>query len=215
MTGMGKANAAGRHAVIFDIDGTLLRSAEIDDALYRRSVRAVLGDVRLRPALADYEYVTDSGILAQIFADNGLALSPDRSAAIRSAFVDACRMHIDSHGAFPEIPGARDMLHSLSMSPAHAVAIATGGWRDTARLKLETAGFELGGLPLATADDSHDRTEIMQIALQQLGARFDSVRYYGDGPWDRQACQRLGWEFVAVGPALGGIESYAQLIDAT
>lgn len=81
-------------------------------------------------------------------------------------------------------------------------------------LKLETAGFELRGMPLATADDSHDRTEIMRIALLQLGARFESVRYYGDGPWDRLACERLGWDFVAVGPTLGGIESYAQLIDA-
>ena len=74
---MGTANAASRHAVIFDIDGTLLHSAEIDDALYRQSVRDVLGDVRLRPTLADYEYVTDSGILAQIFADNGLAVCAD------------------------------------------------------------------------------------------------------------------------------------------
>jgi len=211
---MGKVNTASRHAVIFDIDGTLLHSAEIDDALYRQSVQAVLGHVRLRPTLADYEYVTDSGILAQIFADNGLAVCPERSAAIRSAFVDACRAHIDNHGAFPEIPGAREMLRRLSMSPDHAVAIATGGWRDTARLKLETAGFELRGLPLATADDSHDRTEIMQIALLQLGARFESVRYYGDGPWDRLACKRLGWEFVAVGPTLGGIESYAQVLNA-
>jgi len=207
------ANTTGRHAVIFDIDGTLLRSAEVDDALYRQSVRNVLGDVRLRPTLGDYEYVTDSGILAQVFADNGLALCPDLSAAIRSAFVEACRSHIDHHGAFPEIPGARAMLRRLSASPAHAVAIATGGWRDTARLKLETAGFDLHGLPLATADDSHDRTEIMQIALARLGQAFDSVRYFGDGPWDRLACQRLGWEFVAVGPALDGIASYGNLLD--
>jgi len=198
-----------RHAVIFDIDGTLLHSAEIDDALYRQSVRSVLGDVRLRPRLSDYEFVTDSGILAQILADNGLAGCGARQAAVRSAFIEACRSHIDSHGAFPEIPGARAMLRRLSASPRHAVAIATGGWHDTARLKLETAGFALDGLPLASADDSHDRVEIMQIALARLGQGFDSIRYCGDGPWDQVACERLGWEFVAVGPALGGIASYS------
>ena len=41
------------NAVIFDIDGTLLHSAAVDDALYRKAVQTVLGDVRLRPALQD------------------------------------------------------------------------------------------------------------------------------------------------------------------
>ena len=48
----------------------------------------------------------------------------------------------------------------------------------------------------------------MEIALSQLGARFESVTYYGDGPWDREACLDLGWGFVAVGPQRGGLDSY-------
>ena len=58
------------HAVIFDIDGTLINSASIDDALYREAVRRVLGEVQLRPSLHAYDYVTDTGILYQIVADN-------------------------------------------------------------------------------------------------------------------------------------------------
>jgi GNAT superfamily N-acetyltransferase len=48
----------------------------------------------------------------------------------------------------------------------------------------------------------------MEIALSRLGSAFESVTYYGDGPWDRDACATLGWRFVPVGPALGGIDSF-------
>ena len=48
----------------------------------------------------------------------------------------------------------------------------------------------------------------MEIALDSLGGVFETVTYYGDGPWDRQACQQLGWEFVAVGAELGGLENF-------
>ena len=53
------------HAVIFDIDGTLLHSAAVDDALYREAVRQVLGDVQLRASIHAYDYVTNAGIFAQ------------------------------------------------------------------------------------------------------------------------------------------------------
>ncbi len=53
----------------------------------------------------------------------------------------------------------------------------------------------------------------MRIALSQLGDSFSSVTYYGDGPWDRDASLQLGWNFVAVGSELGGLESYSSIED--
>lgn len=199
------------NAVIFDIDGTLLHSAAVDDALYRKAVQAVLGDVQLRPTLHDYPCVTDTGILQQILEDNAVAREERLLEEIRAVFVALLRDHVGAHGPFAEIPGARDFLRALRESTAHAVAMATGGWRQSAELKLLSAGFEVEDIPLATADDHHERTTIMEIALDSLGARFDSVTYYGDGPWDRQACEQLDWEFVAVGAALGGIEDFRDL----
>jgi len=196
------------HAVIFDIDGTLLHSADVDDRLYRDAVRSVLGPVQFRASLADYDPVTDSGILSQVLADNALPVEPGGLDKVKTAFVGAFRLHIASFGAFSEIPGAKGFLAALRGSASHRVAIATGGWRETAILKLESAGFDIDGLPLATSDDATERTEIMRLALTRLGDRFDSVTYYGDGPWDQLSCQRLGWRFVAVGRAIGGITSY-------
>ena len=196
------------NAVIFDIDGTLLHSAAVDDALYRRAVQTVLGDVQLRPTLHDYPFVTDTGILQQILSDNALAHEERLLEEIRSVFVAMLRDHVSAHGPFAEIPGARDFLRSLRNSASHAVAMATGGWRQSAEFKLSSAGFDVDDIPLATADDHHERTSIMEIALDNLGGMFETVTYYGDGPWDRQACEQLGWEFVAVGVELGGLENF-------
>ncbi len=196
------------HAVIFDIDGTLLQSASVDDALYKEAIVSVLGNIRFRPSFTDYDYVTDSGILSQVLDDNSMAHHPENISAIKSHFVESLRLHISENGPFLEIPGARNILKLLRVSHNHSVAIATGGWRESAQLKLESAGLDTFGFPLSTSDDAYDRKEIMRIALESLGTSFHSVTYYGDGPWDRDACSELGWQFVAVGPTLGGLSSY-------
>ncbi len=196
------------HAVIFDIDGTLLQSASIDDDLYKESVHSVLGPVRFRLTLADYEFVTDAGILSQVLKDNSIAPRSDLVETVVARFVNLLECHIRASGPFDEVPGARRLIGELQASKNHAVAIATGGWRESAELKLKTAGFDLTGVPLATSSESFDRCEIMSIALSRLGREFQSVSYYGDGIWDRDACLALGWRFFPVGSELGGIESY-------
>ncbi len=197
------------HAVIFDIDGTLLQSAAVDDDLYKLAVQTVVGPVRFRPSLTDYDYVTDSGILSQVLEDNGILSDPDPTLAIKTHFVDSLQDHIRKHGPFLEIPGARNFLSALCSSKDYSVAIATGGWRESAELKLNAAKFVLDGIPIATSDAEHDRSQIMLTALSNLGSNFQSVTYYGDGPWDRDACLALGWNFTAVGPGLAGLESYS------
>ena len=50
------------HVVCFDIDGTLVASADFDGDLYEQAVRDVLG-VDLNPDWSQYRNVSDSGIL--------------------------------------------------------------------------------------------------------------------------------------------------------
>ena len=201
------------HATIFDIDGTLLQSAGVDDDLYKNAVQSVFHGAFLRPALSDYDYVSDSGILSQIMIDNSIPDDPELASRVKSNFIGFLKAHIAKHGPFPEVPGAKNILKKFRESPDHAVAIATGGWRESARLKLETAGFGELAYPIATADDAYDRKAIMRIALAQLSGSFSTITYFGDGPWDRDATSGLGWKFVAVGSALGGLESYYDLDD--
>ena len=195
-------------AIILDIDGTLIDSMAIEPDLYFSSISAVLGSVEIRENLNDYDHVTDSGIIAQVMEDNALPLGSGAIESIRNRFVASLAEHIETDGPFPEIPGAARFINRLRDSKEHGVAIATGSWRRSALLKLETSELNVKGIPVFSCDDSPSRTEIMRIALSQLGNMYESVTYFGDAEWDRRACETLGWAFVAVGSGLGGIETY-------
>lgn len=196
------------HAILFDIDGTLLQSDAHDDAFYLAAVRDALGDVRLRPSWGMYTQFTAAGILSEILSDNSLEATPERIAAVRGRFVAGVRLHVAEHGPFVAIPGARAFVENLHCSPTHRIAYATGGWGEAARLKLTLAGFPVEGIPLVSSDEHRERHEIMRLALGQLGSGFASVTYYGDGHWDAAAAKTLGWNFVPVGEGLGGLTRY-------
>ncbi|WP_009630425.1 HAD family hydrolase [Synechocystis sp. PCC 7509] len=195
-------------AVIFDIDGTLLQSDANDDALYLAAVRDVLGNVNLRPSWAMYTQFTATGILAEILNDNAIDATLETVAAVRDHFVASVRLHVSEYGPFAEIPGAREFVQSLHNSARHRIAYATGGWQESALLKLSISGFPVQGVPLSTSDDHFERQEIMLYALRQLDGVYDRVTYYGDGHWDAVAAKSLGWNFVPVGRKLDGLTSY-------
>jgi beta-phosphoglucomutase-like phosphatase (HAD superfamily) len=195
-------------AIVFDIDGTLIESMSIDSDLYFSSILAVLGPIEFRKNLIDYDHVTDSGIIAQLLVDNDIGMESGIVESIRDHFVASLSAHIDSVGPFPTIRGAAQFVDNLRRSKEHEVAIATGGWRSSALLKLNTSEINVHGIPLASCDDAESRAEIMRVGLAKLGREFESVTYFGDAEWDRRACQTLGWEFIPVGSDLGGIESY-------
>ena len=96
------------------------------------------------------------------------------------------------------------MLRYLAGQNGMAVALATGGWESTARLKLEWAGYDIRDIPLASSSDADTREEIMQIAELRAQDRhgapgFDTITYVGDGVWDARAAASLGWRFLGVG----------------
>jgi beta-phosphoglucomutase-like phosphatase (HAD superfamily) len=196
------------HAVIFDIDGTLINSNEIDDLLYLTAVRRVLGQARLRESWGLYRNVMDGGILDEILTDNSLTSTAAIRNSVRDFFVESIRQHVERTGPFTEIPGAREFVVGLRASNSHCVAYATGGWFASASIKLESAGFPLQGVPLASSDDYPDRESIMVHALKQLRGEFQSVTYYGDGAWDEAASRNLGWKFVPVGQKLAGLTRF-------
>ncbi|MDH3337092.1 MAG: HAD hydrolase-like protein [Gammaproteobacteria bacterium] len=196
--------------VILDIDGTLIDSMGVDPKLYFSSIERVLGPVRLRN-LNDYDHVTDSGILGQIIEENGLPSAGELAANVKARFMEGLNRHIEDTGSFPVIDGAVQFIERIRRLTDTRIAIATGCWRESALLKLQTSGFNIDGIPVATSDDSPSRVEIMRSALRMSGSGAGAVTYFGDAEWDQLACRDLGWNFVAVGPRLGGIESFSSI----
>ena len=191
------------HLIVFDVDGTLVESDEFDGVLYARAVRDVL-DIEVDEEWSTYRHVTDSGILDEILDRHTVEI--DRSvahASVKKAFVALVRDYLnDRNGRLPEIPGARAFVNRLIAHPKVCVAVATGGWRETAAMKLRAIGLDPETLTLSSGSDAISRVEIMQIAAQRAlaGRPADRETYFGDGPWDRDASRQMDWDFIGIGP---------------
>jgi phosphoglycolate phosphatase-like HAD superfamily hydrolase len=207
---------------MFDIDGTLVDSAGFDADLYADAVRTVLG-IEVDRTWSAYRNVTDSGILEELLeqrsadgAIDGGALESLRL-AVRKRFVDAVREYLRVNArVVREIAGARALLEGLRATPGVCVAVATGGWAETAQLKLRAIGVETEGLGFASASDAVARTKIMQLAEQRAlrGAPAISRTYFGDGAWDKRASAELGYRFVAIGRGVAHEPCFDDFSDA-
>lgn len=70
-------------------------------------------------------------------------------------------------------------------------------------MKLESAGIDHSGIPIASANDHYSRIEIMKIAKARAGVQKQcETTYFGDGIWDQNASRTLGWNFILVGNQL-------------
>ena len=190
------------HLVMFDIDGTLVQSTGQDVSHFTGAVHDVLG-IHISTDWRDYQHMTDSGILRQV-----LQQSVPRKAQglfyrrIRERFIDRLKWQLKHEPrSTPVVPGARQFIEHLEQRSDVIVAIATGGWLETAILKLQAAGIYSRERFLASSSDDYDRTRIMRIAEQRAlsGRRPLSRTYFGDGEWDREACRRLCYDFIAIG----------------
>ena len=197
------------HLVVFDVDGTLTRTGSIDEVCYVAAVEEVLSIPGIDTDWTHYLHVTDSGILRQVVQSSlGRDVLPEETDRVCQCFrrhlEDAFRRQPDS--CLP-VDGGPEMLRQLAGQSDVAVAIATGGWESTARLKLERAGYDVQDIPLASSNDADAREEILRIAERRARTRhgapgFETITYVGDGVWDARATARLGWRFLGVGKHL-------------
>ena len=191
--------------VIFDIDGTLTQTNQVDSGCFIEAIKEVLGVQEFETDWSRYQYVTDSGVAQEIshrYRDRPISGSEIK--ARQAALLDRLRKQPDSD--FTEVPGAKSFLQDLENSPDYAVAFATGAHEASARYKLATAGFAIEGIPLASSSDAVVREHIMLQAMdrasQRHGVPFSQITYFGDAVWDVRASSNLGWNFVGIGPGI-------------
>jgi beta-phosphoglucomutase-like phosphatase (HAD superfamily) len=191
--------------VVFDIEGTLTQTGAIESECFIRSVRKVLGVENFETDWSQYQFVTDSGVVQEIsqrYCDR--PMSGALTKAFHEHLVNGLREQPKS--MFQAIPGAIDFFSALVESPDYAVALATGAHEASARYKLETAGFEIADIPLASSSDAVVREHIMLQALDRAArfhqARFSEVTYFGNAPWDIEASRNLGWKLIGIGPRI-------------
>ena len=190
--------------IMFDIDGTLLKT-DVEDLFFEISVCEWLSIKSIDRNWASYEHVTDAGIAAELYRRiNGHEPSKKELYQFSEIFYKKWKNRLDADAtACVPTAGVEMFLSRLRTLQDISIAIATGGWKKTAKLKFDHCRMQVSDLPMATCDDSYSREEIMEIACeracQRAGVpRFERSVYFGDGEWDFEAARHLGFDFIGI-----------------
>ena len=214
------------HLVMFDIDGTLTETMKVDEECFVRSCEDVFGFADIDTDWSHYPHTTDSGVFHDVFTSRvGRSPTEQDVSRFRQHFIQLLAA-ASSQSPFAPVAGANKLLSRLAQGGSHRVSLATGGWRDSARLKMASAGMCFDDHPTATADDALDRESIMalskQRAAERYGESFACTVYVGDEVWDARACRSVGVPFIGIGAgsratrlsAEGAVRVFPDLSDA-
>lgn len=184
------------NAILFDIDGTLLKARGVGRPAFARAFREAYGADYPRIEALSFIGATDTAVLRSMVAECGLRPDPAREAR----FFARLAIHLDAALAAtpPEVlPGVPELLAALA-ARGDALGLVTGNIRATALSKVRRAGlarhFTFGGY----GDDSPDRAAIARAALARLPAGAEPLALVGDTPRDIEAARAVGLRAVAV-----------------
>lgn len=186
---------------IFDIDGTLTATNDVDSECYLKAVSGLLGDSAISTEWERYPEVTDQSLLEHLCRERlGRLPTPAEIRCAQEALVAYfATVFAVSPDAFAAIRGAPQFVRALEERADWLVVLATGAWECSAQFKLRAVG--LGHLPLVACDSAPTRAEIVQKAIElssRSGRGFGRIVLVGDAPWDLATAQKLQLPFVGV-----------------
>jgi phosphoglycolate phosphatase-like HAD superfamily hydrolase len=197
--------------VLFDIDGTLIRTGGAGVHAFGRTAELLYGI----PGVAERTHFhgrTYTALVKEFFLGNGLQ---GRSWDIRH-FLDAYVFLLDQRmGEHPgEVcPGVPEFLRSLRSLPAPpALGLLTGNIQLGARIKLGAHGLWGDWACGAFADDHEDRNQLARIvrdrACRLLGRRLEGpeILVIGDTHRDVECARAIGARSLGVCTGGGSAE---------
>ena len=196
--------------VIFDVDGTLTATNDIDSKSYETAVAAFLRLPGISSEWSRYPEVTDAAIFEYLCREQlARKPTPDEIRHVQTALVACFQQAFEIQPEmFAPVPGAPEFIRMLQKQAVWAVALATGAWGCSARFKLAAVG--LADVPLSTSDSAGARHEIVCKAMD-LGCiaygqqSFDRTVLVGDALWDLSTARRLNLPFVGVASGKKGL----------
>jgi phosphoglycolate phosphatase-like HAD superfamily hydrolase len=195
--------------LLFDIDGTLVLTGGAGGRGMTRAFESVFGvpDAFQGIPMAGR---TDPLIMADAFARSRIDASDDLLGRFRAEYCRRLTEELNGSAARGKLvmPGVRVLLEALKARHSVFLALLTGNYSDTARIKLDHFGlwqyFRCG----AFGEDAARRSDLVAVALARahsLGlpdiAQHD-VLVVGDTPLDIACARAAGVRSIAV--ATGG-----------
>jgi phosphoglycolate phosphatase-like HAD superfamily hydrolase len=196
--------------LLWDIDGTLIRSAKIDG--YKQYTIPVLEEIFGTSGRLEEMQVsgmTDLQIVIEALSEAGISQDEilSRAEVLVSRLTDEAR-RVTGNGAkfFELLPGVRETLTTLAAHQRYESALVTGNIKPMAKLKMELVGLDhFFTLPGAFGDESHNRRDLPARAAErirkhlQLDLAPEQFIVIGDTPNDIDCAHHFGARAVAVG----------------
>ena len=207
--------------LLWDIDGTLIRSTRVDS--FKDYTSIVLTEVFGTAGRLDEMQVsgmTDLQIVGEALKEEGFthAHIRERVADLRTVYLrEIERATGNGSQAFTVLPGVRETLAAVASHPRYRSALLTGNIEPAAHLKMRLVGLsEFFSLPGAYGDDSHDRRDLPALAAERISKHLqldlapEQFIIIGDTPNDIACAQHFGARVVAI--ATSRMYSYDDLL---
>jgi len=186
--------------LLFDIDGTLIRSGGAGKAAMEAGLKSAFGMNEIRDRVA-YSGRTDPGIVRELLALHGIEPTDSNAKKLKAAYLAQLPgMLTRMRGSV--LPGIEEALHRERREAV--VGLLTGNIRAGAEIKLRHFGlwsyFPFGGF----ADGLTDRDDVARRALveaeRHVGRAIDpaDVWVIGDTPLDVKCARAIGAKAVVV-----------------
>nr|WP_086938946.1 HAD family hydrolase [Thaumasiovibrio occultus] len=185
--------------VMLDVDGTLIQSYEFDEQCFMEAIYETTG-IEILNNWETYPDVTDRGILRTFIERQAPLYSLEElENLVKPVFIRNIKRTVEI-SPVTETLGAKAFVSHLLSSDRYIVSVATGGWGETARIKLASAGFDIDKLVIMSSNEHYSRIKIMEMARAEIDLNGNlPVTYFGDAQWDIKACDELGINLVIVG----------------
>jgi len=196
-----------RSLVLFDIDGTLLRTEGVGIAAMLRAFNSLYGDRGFSFDGIEIAGALDGLLFRRLMDTHGLPHHDEAHGKFREAY--RCELNSTLTAAkVRRMPGAIELAHALRTQGA-AIGLLTGNYEETAHIKIRAAGYASEFFPFgAFGADGPSRRHLTPVALERArahhGRNFDPARVtiIGDTPLDidcakAHGCRAIG---VATGP---------------
>jgi phosphoglycolate phosphatase-like HAD superfamily hydrolase len=191
--------------LIFDIDGTLTDTKEVDDDCF---ISAFLDEYKIALKNIDwttFTNVTDYGLFLDIYSSafNKKPTENDRL-NFQRRFFEYLDIQLKSNPEkFKSVNGASNFINYCLEHTNFKIAFATGGWQYSANLKLQAAKIFNSEIPMSSSDILFRRQNILLEAIEKSKHHyktktFDKIIYFGDGVWDYKTTSELEIEFIGV-----------------
>lgn len=199
--------------LLFDIDGTLIRTGGAGKAAMEAALRDTFGVATIRDVVP-YSGRTDRAIARDLLRVHAIEPSPANQDRLCEAYLAHLPQSLRTRGG-TVCPGIEPLLAELQPRPGVVLGLLTGNVRAGAQHKLGHFGlwdyFVCGGF----GDDHFERDDVARMALAAVHTHLGravhpaEVWVIGDTPLDVQCARAVGAKAVAVATGWHPIEELA------